>query len=308
MRVKDFAGGTNLPGVPASAFAMPPGMRMRYDVPAPALANCVTGYAIYAADSRAPMFNWYLPAPPKIIVLLDAGPLSVRLRNRDVHVEDHACVWGPTAHAYRTTTHGGISVGIGLSAEGWSRLAARSARPFANQVVPLTQFTSANMRARLVDALEAVEDDADLAGVLDRMLPEILGPERPGADKLRALDRLVLSDGVIGVEDMAERMGLDPQALRRLAADHCGVPVKALLTRARFVRSFVRWLMAGEPASYQGIDSSYHDVSHFLRDAGKYLGTTPRRFARLEIPYLRASLRARAAVIGPPAHALHKPG
>jgi AraC-like DNA-binding protein len=299
MKVRNAAGGTNRAGVPAEAFAMPMGTRMRYDVPAPALASCVTGYAIYACDSRAAIRHWYLPAPPMIVILLDAGPVSVRMRNREV-VVDRASVWGATSHAYEITAHGGISVGIGLTGEGWARFAGRSARGARDSVLPLTQFVPADTVAQLVAALDALDDDAGIAPVLDAALPALFGPPLRAAGQLQALDRLIATDGMIGVDQVARTLNLEPHSLRRLATDHHGMPVKSLLVRARFVRSFARWLSLGEPAFYAGIDSSYHDVSHFLHDAASYLGTTPRRFARREITFMRASLRARHAVLGSP--------
>jgi AraC-like DNA-binding protein len=305
MRVHHAAGGTNSIGIPPSIFAMPQGQRMRYDLPDRRLADCVTGYAIYIGDDRAPLLNWYLPAHAMITILLDAGPVAVQFRHRRYADLNWASIWGATSHAYRTTTHGGISVGIGLTAEGWARLTAQSAGDWRDRVAPLSDLVDPAAVAPLVGALEALEDDAAIAPLLDRMLPPLFADERPEHAQVRAFGALVVTNGIIGVEDVANRLDIDPRALRRLATAHFGMPAKPLLIRARFVRSLVAWLSAGEPASYEGIDSSYFDKSHFLRDARSYLGTTPRRFAGLETSYLRASLRARAAVIGASAHALH---
>ena len=305
MRVDQAAGGTNRPGVPAEVFAMSPGRRMRYDVPAPGLADCVTGYAIYISDNREPMHNWFLPAPPMIVILLDAGPVSARFRNADVAAIPRAGVWGPASHAFRLTTRGGISVGIGLSAEGWARLTARSALLLRDRVTPLSRLVPPDAAAQLVGALEALGDDADIAPTLDGLLPGLFTRTPPALDRIRALGHMVLSDDPCGVAEMAERLDVDTRALRRIATENFGMPPKSLLLRARFIRSFSRWMMHGEPPSYEGIDASYFDTSHFLQDAAKYLGTTPRRFARLELDYMRTSLRARAAVLGAAQHSLH---
>lgn len=307
MRVDQAGGGTNRPGIAASMFAMPAGMRMRYDIPAADLSSCITGYAIYIAEDTAPMVNWYLPAQAMITILLDAGPMSVTFRNGGHDGLDQACVWGPTSHAFRTLTTGGISVGIGLTAAGWAHFTTRPADECRDRVLPLSDFVGEAVVAELVGALEALTDDADIAPLLDAMLPRLFAGDHPEAPITGALGRLILTDGVINVGDVAARLGIGTSELRRIATRYFGMMPKALLTRARFIRSFTNWLMTGEHASYAGIDSSYFDVAHFLLDARNYLDTTPRRFARRETAYLRASLRARSAVIGAPTHVLHIP-
>ena len=69
--------------------------------------------------------------------------------------------------------------------------------------------------------------------------------------------------------------------LRALALRHFGAPTKILLRRARFLRSLALVDYRAGHNSYTVIDPSYHDVSHFLRDAHYFLGTTPRRFRLL---------------------------
>ncbi|HEX8389082.1 MAG TPA: AraC family transcriptional regulator, partial [Sphingomonas sp.] len=80
---------------------------------------------------------------------------------------------------------------------------------------------------------------------------------------------------------------------------------KLLLRRARFLRSFMRIFRAEDDPGYTRIDRSYFDVSHFLRDADRFLGMTPRRFSKLSTPFLDGSVRARAAVLGHATQALH---
>lgn len=305
MRVDQAKGGTNQPGVDAATFAIGAGMRMRYDVPHPLLADYVTGYAIYISEDRDPMANWYLPAPPILSILLDAGPMSVTIRNQSFDNLAQATLWGPTSDAFRTVTRGGVSVGIGLTALGWATLTTESAGSHRNRVTPLSTLVDPEALSSLIDALEALDDDAAIGPTLDARLPQLFRIEVGDRDHIKGLARLILTNGVIGVDDVAARLGVDTRTLRRVATRYYGMPAKTLLVRARFVRSFVGWMQAGEPTSYQGIDSSYFDASHFLLDAQKYLGTTPRRFVRREITYLQASLRVRAAVLGAAAHVLH---
>ena len=308
MRVDQATGGTNQPGVSPDAFAMPAGLRMRYDLPGGALATCVSGYAIYICDDRTPMDNWFLPAPGMIVVLLDAGPMDVQFRTRRQVDLPQASVWGPTTHAFRTTTRGGMSVGIGLTAEGWSRRTRQSARRACDRVSGLDAVIGADAATRLLAALQAVGDDAAIAPLLDRLLPPWFDRADPDDLQVRALDRLVHDPAVTSAEELAARLGMNSRALRQLATERMGMPVKTLLTRARFVRSYAAWLKGGRRTGYDGIDSGYFDDAHFLRDARHFLNSIPRRLDDLETIYLRTSMRARAAVFGAPAHVLHKAG
>ncbi len=305
MFLDQVRGGTNSVNVATEAFAMPPGMRMRYDLPDPALSEFLTGYAIYASDDRTPMLNWYLPAPAVISILVDAGPLTVSIGNHRFGPLDRASLYGPTSRAFRTETNGGIAVGIGLSALGWARLTARSAGDFHNRVVPLSSVAGPDLSARLVEGLDALDDDAFIKPLLDAIFGEVFRCPHPREEMIRAFMALTVTDGVIEMKDVADRLGIATHELRRMATRYFGMPPKLLLRRARFLRSFLRLLTDRGLSDYSMIDSSYFDASHFLRDAGTFLGTTPRRFLTSDTVFLRASLRARAAVIGTATQALH---
>lgn len=305
MFIDQVRGGTNSRNVPTEAFAMPPGMRMRYDLPDPALAEFLTGYAIYASQDRTPMLNWYLPAPAMISVVVDAGPLTVSMGNHRFGPVDRASLYGPTSRAFRTETGGGIAIGIGLSAPGWSRLIARSAGDFHNRVVPLSDALGRKISAQLVDGLDALDDDALIKPLLDAIFAPLFERPHPREDLIRAFAALTVTDGVIEMKDVADRLDIPTHELRRMATRYFGMPPKLLLRRARFLRSFISLIRTDGMSDYSKIDSSYFDASHFLRDAGTFLGTTPRRFVASDTVFLKASLRARAAVIGAPTQALH---
>ncbi|MBY9063533.1 hypothetical protein K7957_11380 [Sphingomonas yunnanensis] len=297
-------GGTNRAGVPAAAFAMPAGLAMRYDLPCDGLRELVSGYATYAAQSRAEMINWFLPAPPMICVLVDAGSVDITVRNHRSRA-DRVSLYGPTSCAFRAATHGGIQVGIGLTALGWIRLTASSAQGFHNRVLPLEQLLGDAPAAALRDMLDALDQEEAIAPALDAILTPLFAREHRYDDIVRRFTELMLVDGVIEIADAAERLVLPGDALRRVAAQAFGMAPKLLLRRARFLRSFISLLRSRRPMAYELIDSSYYDASHFLRDSHLFLGTTPRRFMAQGTSFLTASLVARSAAIGAPAHGLH---
>ncbi|WP_298808583.1 helix-turn-helix domain-containing protein [uncultured Sphingomonas sp.] len=304
MRAEDMRGGTNRPGVAATAFAMPPGCAIRYDLPAADLRELVSGYATYAASERAEMINWFLPAPPMICVLLDAGPVEIQIRNHRF-APAPVSLYGATSNALRASTTGGIQAGIGLTALGWVRMFARPAGTFHNRVVPLGQLLHPGIAQQMVEELSALDDETLIAPTLDAILAPLFTQRHPHEDAIRGFTELMLVDGVIEIADAAERLALPATTLRRIAIHAFGMPPKLLLRRARFLRSFVTLLRSGEPMAYHLIDSSYYDASHFLRDANTFLGTTPRRFMALGTTFMAASVVARGAAIGPATQALH---
>jgi hypothetical protein len=307
MNCSQMGGDTNSKNVSGSGFAMPAGMRLRYDQPAPNLAEYVTGYTVYAADDPAPMINWYLPGPAMISVLVDAGPVTVSVHNAEFGPLDRVSLYGPTSRAIRTQTNGGITVSIGISALGWARMTRRPAVEFHNRIVPLSQLMGPMLSADLRDGLDALNNDAGIKPLLDRILAPWFQYPHTREDVIRAFSAFCVTEGVIEAKDVAEQLDVTTYDLRRIAGRHFGMCPKMLLRRARFLHSFIRLITADGLADYSSIGSSYFDVPHFLRDADKFLGTTPRRFLKLETTFFRAGLRPRTAVLGSPIEALHCP-
>lgn len=310
MKTDMVEGGTNTAGVDDEVFAMPAGMAIRYDRPAAALADYITGYHVYRSDGAggaggAGQVDWFLPATANVRIALDAGPISVTIGRRTYDPLPIASLFGPTSQALKATTHGGVMIGFGISALGWARLIRRPAGDFRNRIVPLEDVLGHKFTRDLVGALRAAPDDSAIAPILDTMLAARLGPPHGDAPKIRQLMEILAADGPPDIVSVAGRLDIATHGLRRLSVRHFGFPPKMLLMRARFLRSFVQLMAAGDDAEYAAIDGSYFDASHFLRDAGTFLGTTPRRFMALAKPFLEASLRARHAVLGSPTQVLH---
>ncbi len=324
------AGGTNTAGVDEAVFAMPAGMAIRYDRPAAALADYITGYHVYRTSGTVGVadalglddgsngdavtrdeargvgqVDWFLPATANVRIAIDAGPIAVSIGRRTYDPLPVASLFGPTSQALKATTRGGVMIGFGISALGWARLVHRSAGDFRNRIVPLEDVMGPAFTRQLVAALQAAPSDSAVAPILDAMLGDKLGATRLDEPRIRRLMEILAADGPTDIGSAAALLGLPTHALRRLSVRHFGFPPKMLLMRARFLRSFLRLMAAGDDADYSLIDGSYFDASHFLRDSGTFLGMTPRRFMALAKPFLEGSLRARHAVLGSPTQVLH---
>lgn len=300
-------GGTECPDVPPHVFAMPDGMSIRYDQPDPAIACYVTGYHVYASfgASAAAMENHFLPGTANVRVSLNAGPIGVTIARRRFAPTPVASLYGPTSHVLHARTNGGTMIGMGISAAGWARFFPQAASRFRNQIVPLADLWGEAMTDDLVRALAASDREHEVKGILDAFLARMMGPPHPDEEVVRRLMTLIVDEETNDLATAAARIGIEPHRLRRIATRHFGFPPKMLLIRARFLRSLLRLVEAGPAADYSMVGPGYFDASHFLRDANRFLGMTPKRFMALPNPFLSASLRARNAVLGTATQALH---
>lgn len=284
---------------------MPEGLFIRYDAPDAALAEAITGYHVYAASTTEERVDWFLPGTADICIALDAPTIALTIRRRTYRPLPQVALIGPTSQAMRSVTQGGALIGIGLTACGWSRLFQRPASDYRDRVVPLAEAASPEFARDLLQALAAGDRDMGVKPALDAVLARHLGPPHPDAAQIRRLLDLFVDDAVDGLPALTAAMGLPAHTLRRLSARHFGFPPKLLLLRARFLRSFVRMVLAGDVLDYALAAPCYYDVSHFLRDARAFLGTTPKRFMAQPTTFLQGSLHARAAALGAAAQVLH---
>lgn len=290
-------------GVPP--WETPAGMVVRYAAAAADLRNCISGYNLYRVDDPAERVDWFLPAPAMLCISAGGGPIDALIGRKTFTDLPRAFLIGPSSSALRMTTRGGTMMGVGITACGWASLGLPPANHVHNRIVPAASLLGDTAIRRLVAAIDAMPDDDALAATFDTFLAPLLHHENEAMPQIAALARLSVTDGIIRAGDVAERMEILPSALLRLSQRYFGLTPKLLLRRARFLRSFLQMFMANAAGRTGAIDSSYHDMSHYLRDANTFLGTTPRRFLHMATPVLKASIYTRAAVLGTPTQALH---
>lgn len=302
--------GTCAPGVPACAFEGPPGTALRLERPDPRVADFVSEY--YAQDSEGAELmgavEWSMPGSANLRFFFGERPYNVRTSARAFTPVPVAALYGPTSRALRFELFGGATVGMNITPLGWARLIRTPAQQYCDRIVPIAAAIPGDFGQRLFDLLAACDKGPELKSTLDGFFLENLGAPNPDEPMIRRIMALIVDETVDGLAEVAERVELTPQQLRTLSLRYFGFPTKRLLRRARFLRSLIRMYAAGDEADYSLRSHSYFDVSHFLRDADEFLGTTPRRFMAMQAPYLRHLIRARTAVFGVPVQALHPVG
>jgi len=290
--------GSHTPGITAADFDLAPHTALRFEMPDDALRPALLGYHVLDADGPLAQgsVDWMLPAWPAIRIRLDDAPVRIDLARRSYDPVPRAALYGTTSTAMRVTSYGGVTVGAEISPTGWSRLFADPADRFRDRIVPLDSVWPPNVVAALVEELRASDQGPAVKAIFDRFFLARLGPPSPDDAEIAAILKLILDDETHDIASAAAAVGIDVLTLRRLATRHFGFTPKTLLMRTRFLRAFLRMLLAND-ARLNDVPAPYHDASHFLRDSNRFLGTTPRRFLSRNSPHLAASLRALMRVV-----------
>lgn len=285
--------GSLTPGVDPAAFGLPPGTALRYEQPAPALAPYILNYHVFdSEDSWQDAENWLLPAWPAIRIVLADRPIRLQIGSWDYNPLPVASLYGTASKAMRMTTNGGVTIGAEIGPLGWARLFRGSADAVRDRVVPLDVAMPGADITRLVAALRASDRGAAVKPILDHFFHQALLPPSPDEALIRTILALLLDPATRDIDGAAALAGISASQLRRLSTRYFGFPPKTLLLRARFMRTLLGMLETGQTRALPA-DSPYHDMPHFLRDARRFIGTTPRRFLARDLPYLHANLRAR---------------
>jgi AraC-like DNA-binding protein len=217
---------------------------------------------------------------------------------------------GPTSHAAHFVAGSMRSWGIGLLPLGWARFVGADAAACANR---FSDGASDPPFARFADLLPrlfgARPDAAAEAARIDAYLTGLLAATRPAQDEARivAAHAALLDPDLRTVGELAGRMAMSTRSLERLCLRSFGFSPKLLLRRQRFLRSLAQFMLDPSLTWISTLDFQYVDQAHFVRDFRAFMGMSPRRYASLEHPVLRAAARARAAAAGEAVQLLHRP-
>jgi AraC-like DNA-binding protein len=292
--------GTHTPGVSPDDFGLPAHTALRYERPAPALCRHLTSYAVLDSEpGRWPgSVEWMLPGWAQIWIIMTRAPISVTIGRREYDPLPAAVLYGVTSRAMPVMAQGGVTIGIDVSPLGWARLFRLSAEKLRDQVTPLGAVMKPALVAELASALAQSDRARDVKGVLDTFFAKHMAVPHPDEAMIAQIMALIADDEIADLAAAADARGIDQRTVRRLSKRYFGFPPKLLMMRTRFIRTFLPLLAQGSRADHGAVPRGYHDRSHFLRDARRFLGMTPRRFIAHNSPYRDAALRARRLVIG----------
>ena len=301
--------GTHTPGISAADFGLPPHAALRYEEPAAALRPYVTSYIVLDSEPVDPPLTseWMLPSWAQIWIIITRDPVTLTVRNRHYKAMPVAVLYGVTSRAMHATALGGVSIGIDVSPLGWARLFRHSSDLLRDRVTPLAELMQPATVDELVSSLSASDQSLDVKELLDAFFARHLAKPHRDEPVIARIMRLICDPDIKSLEDAAVKTGIPSHTLRRASQRYFGFPPKTLMMRNRFLRAFVPMLLTRERTDPKAVPANYHDRTHFLRDAKRFLGMTARRFTVIETPYLDAALRARQMILGAPTPALDPP-
>lgn len=217
-------------------------------------------------------------------------------------------VTGPTSLATRFRIGAGHSWGIGLLPLGWASLLRADAGDYADRFVDGRADPAFAALVPLADALAGSAGDyaADLA-LIEAHMASLFAHPLAADPAILAINDALVDPELTTVAQLADRIGMQPRSLERLARRAFGFPPKLLLRRQRFLRSLERFMLDPSLKWLGALDCQYHDQSHFVRDFRRFMGMSPSAYAKLEKPLLTAATRARMAIAGAAMQALHRP-
>ena len=118
------------------------------------------------------------------------------------------------------------------------------------------------------------------------LIEDFLRARRPEPDEtVRLINEIVYSvakdRGILKVEDLVDRYGLNKRTLQRLFARYVGVSPKWVIQRYR-LHEAAEQLGAGTPLSQANLALSlgYSDQAHFVRDFRALVGVSPAAYAK----------------------------
>lgn len=292
--------GSLTPGVDPARFGLPPHTALRYERPDPALERMIADYHVLDSEEHAvnKAVEWLLPNSAAIRVILTDHPIKLTLAGTTYDPLPIASFYGTTTRAMQMEVSGGLTIGINLTAIGFARLFRSNAARLRDRVVPLDTLLDKALVTRLVDSLRDTDQGRRVKPILDAFFKPLMARPHRDEPDLTQMIALLLDDRAESLSDLVDLAGIPSHRLLRLSQRHFGFPPKTLLMRARLLRSIVALKKAPGKIGYAAIDHAYCDDSHFVRDAKRFLGMTPRQFLQLDTPYLDAVLRAREIVFG----------
>jgi AraC-like DNA-binding protein len=246
------------------------GQRFRHERyhPSPDLEPLVEHYWVVEWDlgGQPPHRAETLPHP-SVHMIFEAGGLS-RIR-------------GPAREKFsrRLAGRGGVFA-VKFTPGGFQPFAGGSVSRFTNTIVTFRRVFGAAGHAVDRAVLAATTDHARIAIVEEFLRSRCPEPDAQVAQVTAMVAEAAKDRGMLKVDDLADRFGLNKRTLQRLFSRYAGVSPKWVIQRYR-LHEAAEQLAAG-PASHAALalQLGYSDQAHFVRDFKAIVGVSPAAYAR----------------------------
>ncbi|MDJ0979525.1 MAG: helix-turn-helix domain-containing protein [Erythrobacter sp.] len=293
---------------------------IRFALPCEALRPYVTTYYLTQAQTSKsdPLIEDYLHPEWANLRSISEGWASAAIGGGPLEPSPAFAVTGPTSQATRfrigdrQTQVAGGSWGIGLLPLGWAKLTGASAHAYADRVADGNADPAFDQLRALGPELAKrfngePRDFAQDIALIDEHLTRLLDRPISGAEAIAAVNAALVDPDVASAAQLADAVGMTLRSLERLSRRAFGFPPKLLLRRQRFLRCLSQFMLDPSLKWLNTLDTQYHDQAHFVRDFKRFMGMTPRQYAKLDKPLLIAAAQARMAIAGEAVQGLHDP-
>lgn len=196
--------------------------------------------------------------------------------------------------------------GVGLMPLGWARFVGAPACDHVNTISDGERSPVFQRFAPLCDVLfdHPADDQKEFALLIDFFRG--LGGSPRDAERITAINQVMVDPYLLQVEEFAERVGYSKRTLERLCNRHFGFSPRVLLRRQRMMRTLAAYMLEG--GSWTSvIDRHYHDQAHFVHEFHAFMGMTPSEYGAMPHPILGAFMAERKRVWGSPVQTLDRP-
>lgn len=280
----------------------------RFILPAPQLRPYLSSYYFFEVDTPGgeALDDFLHPEWASARYILD-GEADASLVGEKPFRVPSASMTGPTSRAMHIVCQRTRLAGIGILPLGWHKIVAADASDYADGNFDLSADPVFDVFAAIGSQISTLADPEAIAAVMDRhLLARLTGPNDRERE-IAAVHGALTDPEMMDVAKLAERTGLNVQALERLCRRVFGFPPKKLLRRQRFLRSLAPRLLDPSLKWSKVLDGSYHDQPHFSRDFKEFMGVSPREYLKMARPISKAAVRARLEALGQPLQLLQGP-
>jgi len=287
-----------------------PAIKLRFALPAEELRPFITTY--YRTEVQcSPTEPWledYLHPEWPNLRFVSEGFSRAAIGSAPLEATPAFSVSGPTSFATRFRIRSGSSWGIGLMPLGWATFVDGQAGDYADRAVDGLADPAFSVLHPLARALNSSDGNfAHELEIIEAHMAGLIGKSDRNADKITAINTVLVDPEIATVADLAERVGMNVRSLERLSRKAFGFTPKLLLRRQRFLRSLAQFMLDPSLNWLSTLDHHYHDQAHFVRDFKRFMGMPPSTYSKLEKPFLIAAAQARMEIAGEAVQGLHGP-
>jgi AraC-like DNA-binding protein len=264
--------------------------------PSDALSPYVRRFYVFEADlPDGYVIEDFLLSENAFVRVLLKGDWHGQARPGAWDTAGQAVFFGANDRPLKVRVQGGFKVaGFSIRSSGWRSLFNESHRKYTSQMLPLSSVWG-EIADTMLAGIEAAADDAGMVSSMEAAISAQLAEiGRYKADQsMMQLERFVLTDSTMHIEDAAAQLGMSVRQLERRCLFTFGVSPKAIFRRSRFLDMAAAMRGFSSPSEAELAALRFFDQSHLNREFRRFCEMTPGKFTKAVTPLQTAGLQLR---------------